>query len=277
MQRTMLNALVLPILLAGCSVAQTSSPTGPMAFDVVSIRQNNQPSKPFQFQATPTGYRITEAPMAMVILVAYPPSSGGALFAQANVEGLPEWAQRNRYDIEAKVSPADLANWQDPARQKEMLQAMLQTMLAERVKLAVHHGSKEEAVNSLVVAKSGIKMKESVPGEPRPAGRNLPGGAVMTPQADDGTVHFYGIDMATFVALLSDLGGRPVIDETGLTARYDFAIQRPQNENANLNSDAPDSRPTVSSALSGLGLRLEPHKRTVEILVIDHVELPTEN
>ena len=280
---TLVRAFAAPFLLAGYGLAQTpaSAPAKPMAFEVVSIRQDSgQGNKQFQFEATPTGYRITAAPMLFVVMTAYPPASGASFFIPTNVQGAPDWAQKDRYNVEAKVSASDLADWQNPARQPEMIHAMLQTMLVERLKLAVHRDTKEESVYSLVVAKSGPKMKESVPGEPHPAGRSLPGGAVMGPKGPDGTVPFYAIDMPTFAALLSDLGGRQVLDETRLTAKYDFAIQQPANPdvgNARPGGDATDPGPTIFSVLSGLGLRLDSAKRQVETLVIDHMEPPTEN
>ena len=279
-RRTLLEPLASSILLAGCTFAQTpTTPVKPMAFEVVSIRQNDgSTGKQTQFDATPTGYRATNMQMFLLVAVAYAPASGAAIFPPGNVLGAPEWATKGRYDIDARVSGSDLASWQNPALQPEMLRTMLQTMLAERTKLAVHHDSKEESVYSLVVAKSGLKIKESVPGAPRPAGRSIPGGAVIGPPDPDGTAHLYGITMGTFAALLSSgMAGRPVQDETGLTAKYDFAMLPAAKPNMSTSAEATDPGPTIFTALAALGLKLEPAKRQVETLVIDHMEPPTEN
>jgi len=202
------------------------------------------------------------------------------LFPPGSVQGVPEWAKHESFEIDARVSEGDLAEWRKPSQQTTMLRAMLQAMLAERCKLAVHRDFKEESIYSLVVAKNGPKMKEWVQGETHPPGRNLPNnGGVMGPEGADRTVHFYEMQMGTFAVLLSDLAGRQVQDDTGLTGRYNFVIQHPADNNVSgpPPGSASDPGPTVFSALAELGLKLVPAKRQVETLVVDHMERPTEN
>lgn len=250
-----------------------------LAFDVVSIRQNLSGGIHDDFGPTPDGYRMTNKPLLLAIITAYVPQSGdGALFTN-NVVGLPDWAQRDNFDIDAKVSEADLAEWRTPTTQKVMLRAMLQAMLADRFKLAVHREMKEVSVYSLVLAKNGPKFKDTDPADPHPGGLRLPGGAVMVPENAGHSIHFYGASMATLASLLSSSAARPVQDETGLTGKYDFVIQKPDSEGAPapVPQEAADPGPTVFSVVEALGLKLEPAKGSVETLVVDHVERPSEN
>ena len=87
--------------------AQSAAP----AFDVVSVRENKTGGAQ-QFGPTADGYRMANGPLAAAILTAYIPQSGKAAFFTPNLPGMPEWAQRARFDINAKVGEADLANWQ---------------------------------------------------------------------------------------------------------------------------------------------------------------------
>jgi uncharacterized protein (TIGR03435 family) len=247
-----------------------------LAFDVVSIRQNKTGGER-KDEPTPSGYRMTNMPVLFPIVTAYVPSSGNELFNPGSVSGVPDWAKDERFDIEAKVAEADLARWQDPSQRTAMLRAMMQTLLAERFKLAVHREMKEVSMYSLVVSKSSPKLKPSVQGEAHPGGRRLPGNSgVMLPDETHKTFQFYETSMATLAPLLSDLTGRPVEDKTGLAGKYDFAI--PMSAEMRRGEASPgDEGPTIYSVLGEIGLKLVPVKGSVEMLVIDHVEEPSEN
>jgi hypothetical protein len=116
----------------------------PLAFDVVSIREDNPavtPQNPPQNGPTPDGYRLRRLPLFAVIQLAFLPSDGSLSFRPDRIIGVPAWAfyyNSINYDIDAKVSEADLPRWKDPALQPAMLRAMLQAMLADRFKLAIH-------------------------------------------------------------------------------------------------------------------------------------------
>jgi uncharacterized protein (TIGR03435 family) len=228
--------------------------------------------------------------MGMVIMTAYvPQTAGSAFYSEAQVKGAPDWFDRERYDIEARISDEDRADWQKPEMQKVMLQAMLQAMLAERCKLVVHREVKEVAVNSLVVAKGGPKFKETDPTVEHPGGMKLPWGGVLVPtQTKDGmSMSMYGTSMASLASLLSTMGGgmggggRTIVDKTGLTGRYDVVFKfqgggggEMQNQTAGAASDPGGG---VYSMLGDLGLKLVSSKAAVETLVIDHMERPSEN
>jgi uncharacterized protein (TIGR03435 family) len=113
------------------------------------------------------------------------------------------------------------------------------------------------------------------------------GSGTMTVRSTN-TTHFYAISIALLSnTILSSLADRPVVDKTGLTGYYDFALpssalQRtpPPSPGAPPPLEAP-SPPledgSIFAALEGLGLRLQPAKGRIGTLVIDHVERPSEN
>jgi uncharacterized protein (TIGR03435 family) len=281
--------LAVGFVCVGMAVGQTAvAPAVPVtaaakayAFDVVSIRQNISGGVHDDFGPTPDGFRITNKSVLLAIITAYvPQSSDYALFTPDNVLGLPEWAQSDNYDIVAKVSEADLPEWRNPASQKVMLRAMMQAMLADRFKLAVHRETKEESVYSLVMGKNGPKFTETNPAVSHPVGMALPGGGgVLVPENAGHSYHFYEASMATLASLLSGWAARPVQDKTGLTGKYDFVLQKP--DPVAMPSAGPqeaaEPAPTVFSTVEALGLKLESAKGSTETLVIDHIERPSPN
>lgn len=274
-------------LCAGLAIAQSTAVpsvtprTKPLAFGVVSIRQNTSPmdvkrAGPPQFGPTPDGWHMTNMPLALAIATAFPLPATGAMPNPDNIAGLPDWAKQNGFDIDARVSEEDLADWQKPALQPAMLQAMLQAMLAERCKIAIHRETKESMVYLLVLAKNGPKFKESDPAVAPPVGTTLPGGASVI--ASRRAVNLYGTSMSTLATVLSAMGkmDRPIQDRTGLKGRYDIVIQKPAPDAEGARA-ASDPSEMVFSAVEALGLKLQPGKSTVETLVVDHIDRPTAN
>jgi bla regulator protein blaR1 len=283
--------LIMGFICAGMAMGQSSTApvataaVKPLAFDVVSIRPSgpNTLSRPMQISAD--SYRVTMAALIWEIMRAYVPQVGGAVaFREDDVKGYPSWVTTERYDIDARVPEADLAEWQKPASQPAMLRAMLQQMLVERCKLAVHREFKERDVYALVVAKGGPKLKETNPEETHPPGIVLPGGGVVVNTPSSGLI-LYGASVKSFLSFVASTVGsdRPIQDKTGLTGRYDIVLSKPKpspDSGPGEQKDGPsasDPGPTPFSFMKGLGLELVPTKGTVETLVIDHVERPSEN
>jgi uncharacterized protein (TIGR03435 family) len=266
----------------------TATPAKEYAFDVVSIRQNKSPmqmmgpqSGPPQFGPTGDGYRMSNMSLDLPLMTAYVPQVGGATFyAQDQVKGIPDWMNAERYDIDARIADEDRAEWQKPEAQKVMLQAMLQALLVERCKLAVHREVKEVGVSSLVLAKGGPKFKETDPTVEHPGGQKMPFGGVLVGHGEDG-MSFYDTSMASFASLLSSWanGGRPVQDKTGLTGKYDFTLKFGKQDESADDADLGVSPlgEMILSGLNNVGLKLDSEKGQVETLVIDHMERPTEN
>lgn len=273
-------ALIAGISLAGAHAQ--SAPVGrqsapPLAFDVVSIRPEPSATPGHdQIAATPDGWRMERIPLMAALTTAYVPTTSDAMmYTVSTIVGVPDWVRTEIYSIDAKVPEADLAMWQNPVTRPAMLRTMMQAMLADRCKLVVHRGSKEVAVYSLLIGKSGPKLKTAVPGDPHPGATPIPGGGEFL---NNGTLHFYGTPIGALTTVLSNIAGRPVEDKTGLTGRYDMEMRMPRPGAPSTEPDSgSDPVPTIFSVTTDLGLKLEPAKTSVETLVIDHIERPSDN
>lgn len=169
----------------------------------------------------------------------------------------PDAIRNVHYDIVAKT---------DPQATKEQMQAMMRTLLSDRFKLAFHTEKRELKVFTMVVAKSGIRMKPSAPGVEMHHENSATG---MTAAS---------MSMKELADYLSDPLGAPLVDGTGLPGRYDFAIDFTPYVNMEQSDVRPDPIVVMKAAVKGeLGLELVQGKVTVEVTVVDHVEAPTEN
>jgi uncharacterized protein (TIGR03435 family) len=148
-------------------------------------------------------------------------------------------------------------------------------------------------IYELVVAKSGSKLKESMPGDAHDngiKGSNGPGRGGMM-RMGRGQVSGQGIPAASLANLLSQQLQQTVIDKTELTGKYDFTLQwtpdegsAPMFKGTEAGPQRTDSAPADATGPSiftaiqeQLGLKLQSAKGPVETLVIDHVEIPSEN
>jgi uncharacterized protein (TIGR03435 family) len=275
------------VLSAILTAAIAQSTPKPAAFDVFSVHKSKSDGTP-DVGPTADGYRATNVPILRLVATAFAPSEGDSpYFEYTRILGAPDWAKTDSYVIKAKVGESDLTEWQDPDSQKKMLPSMLQAMLAECCKLAVHREMKELPMYSLVITKNGPKLKDSVSVDDNdlrlkhPGGIALPGGGILQNGARQ--MSFFGTSMATLAEMLSTPAGRPVQDKTDLQGRYDFVLQI-ADPAANPGTTSPDLGPSPDDRLSiftlmpeQLGLRLQPGKAQVETLVIDHIERPSEN
>jgi uncharacterized protein (TIGR03435 family) len=182
-------------------------------------------------------------------------------FAGSNVG--PDGDENTNYDISAIADGND-----SPTR--DQFRQMLQALLVERFKLKFHRETKEMPVYALVVGKSGPKFKQSAP-DAIPSrhavvnGRNQ--GVVLTKAGMDSLA--YDINNTLFV-------DRPVIDKTGLTGTYDLQLEATPEFRITRNPQ-PGDLSTFDAVQDQLGLKLEPQKANIEILVVDHMERPSEN
>ncbi len=269
-------------LLPGAGWAQTTAaPAKTPSFDVVSIRENKNDvvNVRRESDATANGYHGRGISPFFLLITAFVPANGNAgLFNPDQIVGMPDWMRQSHYDIEAKVADEDAAAWKLP----EVQRAMLQQMLADRFKLVTHREYREKPVYDLVVAKGGPKFKASettdlnVIRQTHPAANMMPGGAVLAHGSKQGETMLFGTTMADLGVFLGAGSGRPIEDKTGLTGRYDLMLSLDLSPGPD--GARPDPMSVIITALQEqLGLKLEPAKGSVETLVIDHVERPSEN
>ena len=294
--------LLAGFVCAGIAMAQSPNPpkaAAPMtpaaakvyAFDVVSIRHNISEENGDIGKVTADGYRMINNLVYVVIRTAYLPQTAGSThYSLGQMKGLPGWVNTEKYDLDARISGEDRAAWQNPAEQKAMLQSMLQTMLVERCKLAVHREIKEGPVYMLVVDKGGPKFKVTDPTVEHPGGMPMPWGGVLFPGGMNGDgMRMYGASMTTFASyvssILSNMGLKEVTvqDKTGLTGKYDITIKRPApsesapGEQQDGTAASDPGGISIYSRLKDLGLMLESGEGQVETLVVDHIERPSAN
>lgn len=218
---------------------------------------------------------------------------------------LPAWVRTDRWEIEATL-PASLPITYT-ARQLQtgdtpQLNAMLQTLLAERFHLKVHREARPIPVYALTVARSGPKLTRTPEkgdltktADGRVLEHHGLNGFNRVPGPDGAArmrLNFQASSMGDTAGALGGFFDRPVVDQTGLTGEYDFTI----DYEIDLDERGPASTPNVSglggnfvnpytgltsaalsAALQAVGLKLESTKGSVDVLVIDHVEKPDAN
>jgi bla regulator protein blaR1 len=264
-------SIYLPLLLV-CLGAKAAS--AQKTFEVVSIHENASPSGPQSGGPTPDGYRIVNRPLTIPVRTAYG-SSTGTGDRMDTVIDIQKLMNTPNYDIDARVSEADRADWQDPKKQPEMLREMLQAMLADRFHLRVHSEVRTQDIYLLQLAKGGPKFPETKPGEEHPGAVSIPGGGYAS--SNGGVFRYYDLPMSALASVISSWTGRAVHDDTGLPGRYDVSFPRPSFANNTSTDPSIDADPTIFSVLAGLGLRLASGNGQVETVVIDHIEPPTAN
>jgi bla regulator protein BlaR1 len=246
-------------------------------YESVSITPNKSGSQMVMLMFGPDKFISKNGSLQQVIREAYGVEDD-------RISGAPPWLESEKYDVEAKENSSEtndslkLSLEQRVSEQK----SMLQTLLAERLKLALHRETRDLTVYAMVVAKDGPKLQESKPGDTYPVGFKQPDGV-----ARPGGIHFdrqrlvaQGVPVRALLFHLSRQLHRTILDETGLSGTYDFTLKLSDAIPLGMDRPAPPEsyEPAVSTAIEQqLGLQLEPKNVRLEVLVIDHVERPLGN
>jgi uncharacterized protein (TIGR03435 family) len=211
----------------------------------------------------------TTLPANLLVAFAY----GLPLGFENRVLGMPAWAGSDQYEIQAKIPDALFARMQTmtPAQQREQVALMEQSLLADRFGMKAHFETREMPVYALTIAKGGAKLTPAKDGDlTRLSVVDEDGGFKMTAVA---------VSLDQFIHS-PFLGGRAVVDQTGLTGAFDFQLtwRRPQPVVADAGqAGAADQPPLFTAIQEQLGLKLVPTKGQVEVIVVDHIERPSPN
>jgi uncharacterized protein (TIGR03435 family) len=293
----------IPIAVGAMNFAQTAAPSQAnqqFRFEVASVRAAKSGTQNFMIRMNPGGrFSASGITLKSLLEIAYD-------VKDAQVAGLPPWADSERYEIEAKPDETSLAAFNKlPRDEREAaMRQMLQELATDRFKLSLSHETKDLPVYVLAVAKNGPKFRESAfkPPEtlpdapPGPGARPMHMGEHREMIGEGMRINGRGELSATYGAMkmlvnvLSRIVGKPIVDKTGLTGRYDFTLKWTPDE-AQLaampggprrpGDDAPPpdaSGPTLFTAIQEqLGLKLEAEKAPMDVLVVQHVEHPSEN
>jgi uncharacterized protein (TIGR03435 family) len=153
---------------------------------------------------------------------------------------------------------------------QDQFRLMLQNLLVERFGLKVHHERREIRAYRLLVSRGGAKLKPYVEGAPVEAmsvGKNAPPG-------------FYyrkSVTLVDFAKVLENSLDGPVVDATGLTGKYDFDLSWSFND-LDVDEKPSSDLPTLRSAIESLGLKIDSHKESIDVIVVDDIaKSPTAN
>ena len=167
------------------------------------------------------------------------------------ISGGPPWLDTERFEIVAKA--------EKPVDDDGILMGMLQTLLAERFKLAVHHETRTVEAFALETAKGRPKLEKAGNGE-------------STTSNGRGLIDARAITMDRFAEVLSRQMDLPVVNHTGLQGSFNLKLEW------NRENSRPELGPSIFTAIQEqLGMRLRSQKTPIDVLVIDHAEKPTEN
>ena len=254
-----------------CEIAIAQVHSAPK-FEVASIRKSSPDSETF-IKAHPGGrLEISRATLRALTALAY-------RVQPFQVSGGPSWARSEHFSIITKATDS-------PAEGRLFL--MMQALLAERFSLKLHFETKEQPVYVLAVGKIGkrpppglqittegscVKADPAAPPDPKACGSLGMGLNHLEAQE---------ISMSRLAEALTRALDRKVIDRTGRTERFNVSLQwTPDEHQAIESSDAislPPDTPDIFTALQEqLGLRLEPSRAPIDLLVIDQAERPSEN
>jgi len=303
-------AIAGPLVFGVVAVPSAQSPAvpqwqtaagGKMAFDVASVK----PSPLFGDVYVPTGglFSATNTPLMNYMRFAYKDMKL-AYQRMPDLAGAPSWIRTQSYNIEAKAQGAPT---------KDQMRLMMQSLLADRFKLTTHIETRQMPIYALVVSREGklgaqlkpddgpcaattpadIQSRNAAPLLPPPStpGSQPPQGpcgiVLTTPASAAGRIRVAGTKIP--IGLLAEMipnpasgVDRPVIDRTGLTGTFDVSIEwtpaitPPPGSGVTFTPD-PDGATFTEALQDQLGLTLESGTGPVDVLVIDHVELPSGN
>jgi uncharacterized protein (TIGR03435 family) len=245
-------------------------------FEVASIRPS-APDSNLRVDFAPGGKLfITNATLRFLIKIAYD-------IGDDQLMGGPGWVESKRFDLAAtperplggdakNMAPDQILVFHKPVRLR------LQRLLADRFRLELHRESVPMPIFALTIAKGGPKKL---------AATKSTGDPQLNAKFGNGLLNAVGVDMATFAKFLSEgQTGRPVVDATGVTGKYDFHLEwSPDTSRNPLTPDGAANQPppdaggvSIFTALQQqLGLKLEARTATADRLVIVRAVLPSAN
>jgi len=255
------------------------------SFDAASVKPHAPGDRTTGFPSSlPGGRFVARGSLAVVVAYAYKLPFNRS----QRLTGLPDWARTTDYDIEAKGAvPAELP----PQARDDRTRSMVQTLLANRFKLAIRRETKEMPVYALVVGKGGPKLQRADVDEKDcpdalptldladPACHSLVGGRGRG-------LHGRAASIADLVNHVENWTDRPLLDKTGIKGLFRIDTKGwlsiesgpppAPGAKAEDGSDIADV-PSLFQVFEQMGLRMESQRDRADVYVVDHIEKPTEN
>lgn len=242
------------------NAARSPAPKGEkLEFEVATIKPSKPGTQGGGVRPLPGGqtYEAQNVPVRLIIRLMFH-------LMPSEVSGGPDWINTDLWDIQAKS---------EEPRNIDDLHAMFQNLLIERFKLQFHYEEKTQSVFGLELDKSGSKMKMNP--SPEPFDIPIQGAGFGQLKATHCSMSY----LTWFLSAFPEIA-KPVVDETGLPGFYDFTLawapELPPGV-AERNNLPPAPGPELFTAVrEQLGLRLDSKKGPVQVMVIDHIEKPSE-
>jgi uncharacterized protein (TIGR03435 family) len=267
------SALILAMCVAGVAAVFSAhvalaAQSRPSAFEVISVRRGSSGTFPVGPEPRPGGTFVsTNVALDRVIRFAFN-------LPDYQIAGGPAWVRDDAFDIEAKAG-RDVP--------EDEVRRMVQALLADRFRLVVRREQRDMSIYTLVLARADRRLGSNL--RQSPADCSSPDGSKETTQeqrtANGGVAtRRTCAPMARLISSLSSALQSPVRDQTGLTGMWDselsFTGERRRNTDPATAARDPNDAPALLTAVEEqLGLKLEPARGPVEVLVIDSVERPT--
>ena len=259
-------------------LAKQAAGTAQPSFEVVSIKLCKSRSPLPGIHLFNDRFNATSSALGL-ILSAY--GEEGHRLSLDQVSGAEGWVRSDLYDVEGKVDDSLVDGaWKNLSfdQKWDQVSLMVRSLLADRFLLEVSHVTRERPVYELVLAKDGPKFKED--------STHLDVDALVA--HGRGEFELISGDFKLFASMLSfqpELGGRVVLNRTGLTSHYSFTFRwTPETlsaaggiEGDNGSSGEPAGPSLFTALQEQLGLKLVPAKGPVDVIVIDHIQRPSEN
>jgi uncharacterized protein (TIGR03435 family) len=282
--------LTIGALPAPRALAQSQPVTAP-AFEVASVKPSQASGfRHVEMKFLPGG-RFVATNFALQTLIA---GAYHVPFQSPRLTGGPAWLRSDRYDVEAKAGEAAIPAGLPAEAKMARMRLMLQKLLADRFKLALHRETKELPVYALVAAKNGPKLPVAKIAEEDCFGAAATDstGTALDPASCHALLggqglglHGRAVDMSDLAVYVENFTDRPVVEKTGIHGLFQIEttawvpLRQKTAEPGAKAEDGSDlaSLPSLFTVFERLRLKLEPQRGLVEILVIDRVERPSEN
>ena len=249
-----------------------------LTYDAVSVKPNKTGGGMMRINQGSDMYSGTNVTLKMLVRFAYD------LTTEDQISGLSGAMASDHFDIEAKMDADTVATLKKMSKDEANTERrkMMQAMLADRFQMKVHHEQKELGMYDLVIAKGGFKLQDADPNDPYPNGIKGPDGKSRpgSMNVNNGKLTAQGVPISNLSSFLAQQLHKQVVDKTGLKGTYDFTLKWQPDDMPMESKDATggEQAPSIFTALQEeLGLRLDATKGLVDMIAVDHVEMPSEN
>ena len=256
------------------------------SFEAATLKRNVSGGG-MSLNARPTGqFTVTSFPLATLITAAYQLQSYQLI-------GAPDWSRNERYDIVGKLDP-QIAGRLQPDGHPPTWALALRSLLADQARLSFHRDTQQLPIYALVMARSDRRLGPNLraaefdcdalreqavaaarAGLPSPYPAATPTRVACGMRNAPGRIVYGGNALPEFLAALASQVGRPIVDRTGLSGRWDFVLTYTPADRLATGAASDPAAPDLFTALQEqLGLKLESTQGPVDVLVVDRLERP---